>query len=256
PTTPTSSTLRWTRPWTACAGPAPSCSTRPCCCAGSTIRSTRWPTCPSAAMPPACCRTTCTSWTGSRARRISRSATIAPANCTGSWRRACPVTWCRSWCARSRAIRASARYEPGGASVLQAPQQHRVAVGEEAVALLHRMAVGGEDPLLPGEGRDQHQQRAFRQVEVGHQRVHAADPVAGEDEDPGLAGERLQFAIAHRALQRAHHGRAHRDHPPAGSAGAADLRHQFGADVEPLAVHGVLAHVLYPHRLEGARAHV
>src|SRR5690606_9351786 len=153
---------------------------------------TPWPSCARAATPPGCCRTTCTSWTGSRARPTSRSTTSAPARCTGSWRRACPATWCRNWCARSRATRASARCDPGATSVLQAPQQHRVAVGEEAVAPFHRVAVGGEDPLLAGEGRDQHQQGALRQVEVGHQRVHAAHLVAGEDEDPGVARERLQ----------------------------------------------------------------
>src|SRR6202035_3061412 len=36
--------------------------------------------------------------------------------------------------------------------------QHRVAVGEEAVAQAQGFLVGGEDSLSAGEGRDQHQQ--------------------------------------------------------------------------------------------------
>ena len=39
----TNSTPRSTRPWPACARPARRCSTRRCCCAGSTTTSTPWP---------------------------------------------------------------------------------------------------------------------------------------------------------------------------------------------------------------------
>ncbi len=57
--------------------PVPPCSTRQSCCAGSTIPWMPWPSCANAASRPACCPTTCTSWTGSPALRTSRSMTLA-----------------------------------------------------------------------------------------------------------------------------------------------------------------------------------
>ena len=123
------------------------------------------------------------------------------------------------------------------------------------------MRVGGEHPVLAGERRHQHQQRAFRQMEVGEQRVDAADAVTRENEDPGFPRERLQFAfagvvVAHRAFERTHHRRAHRNHATAALAGAAHLRDQFGAHVQPFAVHAMFAHVVGAHRLERAGADV
>src|SRR3546814_8407051 len=96
----------------------------------------------------------------------------------------------------------------------------------------------------------------FRSVEVGQQRVDRADAVAGEDEDPGLAGERLQLAVHQRALERAHHRGADRDDATTGGARASHLFDQFGADVEPFAVHAVPCDVVHAHGLERAGAHV
>src|SRR5690606_595734 len=107
PATPTNSTPRWTPRWRRCAVPGPRCSTRRCCCAGSTTRSKRWRRCASAVSPPGSCPTTCTSSTGSRAPPISKWTTPAHAPCTPRWPRACPATWSRGWCARCRGIRAS-----------------------------------------------------------------------------------------------------------------------------------------------------
>ena len=70
----------------------------------------------------------------------------------------------------------------------------------------------------------------------------AADAVAGEDEDPRLAGERLQLAVARSALSSARTTVVPTaiTRPPRG-ARARDLLDQRRADVEPLAVHHVLA---------------
>ncbi|KAG1606111.1 hypothetical protein G6F46_013232 [Rhizopus delemar] len=131
-----------------------------------------------------------------------------------------------------------------------------VASTEEAVALLDRVLVSLEHAVLAGERGNHHQQGAFRQVEIGHHRVDAADAVARGDEDLGLAGERQQLAIAHRAFQRTHHRGADTNHPAASRARAPHLLHQFGTDIQPLAVHHVVLQVIGTHRLEGARAHV
>ncbi len=90
--------------------------------------------------------------------------------------------------------------------------QHRVAVGEEAVALAHRLPVGPQDRLAAGEGGNQHQQRGARGVEVGQQLAHHPEAVAGPDVQRGLPlpGAHLPFRPG--GLQGAHRGRAHRQH--------------------------------------------
>ena len=45
------------------------------------------------------------------------------------------------------------------------------------------MGVGGAHRVEPAEGRDQHEQRRARQVEVGHQHIDGLEAVAGRDED-------------------------------------------------------------------------
>jgi hypothetical protein len=122
------------------------------------------------------------------------------------------------------------------------------------------MRIRLEHPRLARERRHQHQQRRFRQVEVGQQRIDRTDAITGKDEDLRLARERQQFAIvpgpavAPGTLQCAHHGGADGDDASTGRARAADLFDQLGADVEPLAVHAMLAHVVDAYRLESAGA--
>ena len=70
-------------------------------------------------------------------------------------------------------------------------QQHGIAVGKEPVLLVNRMPIGRENSVLAGEGRNQHQQGAFRKMEIGNQSIDAADPVARKNEDLGIAGKRF-----------------------------------------------------------------
>lgn len=46
-------------------------------------------------------------------------------------------------------------------------QQHGIAIAEEAIALGDGVLVQGHDVFIASKGADQHQQRAFGQVEVG-----------------------------------------------------------------------------------------
>src|SRR5258706_6225613 len=85
--------------------------------------------------------------------------------------------------------------------------QHRVAVGVEAVALLHRVRVGAAQRLLPRKRRDQEQQRGARQVEVGEQRVHRLEPVGRQDVLAGPAAGGLELAAVGVT------GRLERPHP-------------------------------------------
>ena len=134
--------------------------------------------------------------------------------------------------------------------------QHRVAEGEEAVFLLHGDLVGRQYALPVPQGRDQHDQRAAGQVEVGDQRVHQLEAVAGLDEDAGVAPLGHQPAVLRGGFQRAHAGGAHGDDPPAPLAGGVDPVGGLRGDLEVLRVHLVFLDVLHLHRPEGAQAHV
>ena len=57
--------------------------------------------------------------------------------------------------------------------------QHRVAKGEKAIFLSHGSLISLHHGFLVIEGGHQHQQRAFRQVEIGDQRIHRAEAIAG-----------------------------------------------------------------------------
>src|SRR4051812_13265721 len=86
-----------------------------------------------------------------------------------------------------RAWPSVARMSNWSMSGVPALQQHGVAVAEEAVAAVNRVAVGGHDGLVAREGADQHQQRRLGQVEVGDEDVDDAEAKTGRDEDVGLA---------------------------------------------------------------------
>src|SRR5581483_12168055 len=128
--------------------------------------------------------------------------------------------------------------------------QHRIAVREEPIAFRHGVPIGVENQLAPGERRNEHEQRRFRQMEIRDQRIDARDAVARKNEDLRLAGERSHFAVAARGFERAHDGGADRDDAPAGRTHAAHLLDELRADVEPLAVHRVALDVLAAQRLE------
>src|SRR5581483_7346156 len=54
---------------------------------------------------------------------------------------------------------------------LEALQQTGIAIGEEAIVLGDGMGIGGAHALGAGEGADQHEQRRFRQMEIGQQQI-------------------------------------------------------------------------------------
>ena len=58
----------------------------------------------------------------------------------------------------------------------------------------NRVGVGGFDLIEAGQGGDQHEQGRARQVEIGQLQIDRAKPVARQDEEAGLAGERAGLA--------------------------------------------------------------
>src|SRR2546427_10320354 len=71
-------------------------------------------------------------------------------------------------------------------------EQHGIAIAEETVALRDRVRIGGANLVVTGEGRHQHQQRRFRQMEIGNQTGHGLEHVAGRDEQRGVGAAGLQ----------------------------------------------------------------
>ena len=71
---------------------------------------------------------------------------------------------------------------------IKSRDEHRIAEGEEAVAFLHGDVVGVQDLFTVCECGDEHDERAFRQVEVCDERIHGLEFVAGID-------EKISFAV-------------------------------------------------------------
>ena len=68
----------------------------------------------------------------------------------------------------------------------QAWRRHRNRTDSPARSRARRPLHG----LQARKGRDQHEQRRARQMEIGHQHIDGAEAIARRDEDIGLAGER------------------------------------------------------------------
>ena len=113
--------------------------------------------------------------------------------------------------------------------------QAGVAIGKEAVAGGHRVSIGGLDPIEPGECGDQHEQGRARQVEVGQQHVDRPEPVAGQNEQSGLAGKGSDLAIlGRRAFEEPQAGCPDGDDAPAGAARRRDTLRGFGRKARPI----------------------
>src|SRR5271165_2432599 len=115
------------------------------------------------------------------------------------------------------------------------------------------MFVSPQDPFSPGEGRDQHQQRGFWQVEI---RQHGADDMKLEsriDEDVGLATLRRDaaiFILSHSKLQCAYCRCPYSHHTPSGITRSLNSPRDLLGDFVPLMMQFVLLHHLLAHRLK------
>ena len=63
----------------------------------------------------------------------------------------------------------------GRAGAEGSQDQHRIAEGKEAVLFLYGNFIGSHGLFVAVEGRDQHDEGAFRQVEVGDQAIDAVE---------------------------------------------------------------------------------
>ncbi len=119
------------------------------------------------------------------------------------------------------------------------------------------MGIDAADPLGPHQRRDQHEQRRFRQVEIGHKPVRDVEAEPRPDEDPGHAAKRRDGAGGGgRAFDQAQRRGAHRDHAPAPGARGGDGGGGLGRHLAPFLVHPVILDPVGLDRQEGARAHM
>ena len=107
-----------------------------------------------------------------------------------------------------------------------------------------------------GEGRDQHEQRRARQVEIRHQHVDRPEAVAGRDEDVGRRRRRARS----RRPRRAALSSSRSDVVPTATmrppAARAALRRVggLGVDIAPFGMHRVVLGVVGLDRQERAGA--
>ena len=118
------------------------------------------------------------------------------------------------------------------------------------------MTISGEHPLAYGKCGVQLQHRGMRQLQIVDQCVEAQEFIAGNEEQLGLARERLDAARAGGALERTNRGRANRDHTPAPLARLTNRSATGGVDLHALTVQPVLLDMLVAQCLERARADV
>ena len=93
------------------------------------------------------------------------------------------------------------------------------------------MGISRLHPLQPHQRANQHEQRRFGQVEVGHQPVDGAESVARGDEDARIARKRLNdMRFIRRAFEQAQAGGADRNDPATGCARRIQPRGGFRLD--------------------------
>ena len=73
--------------------------------------------------------------------------------------------------------------------------EHRISEGEEAVFVLHRGVVGVHDDLLARKSGDEHDERAFGEVEIGDERIDCFEFITGINEDACVVTHGMYDAV-------------------------------------------------------------
>ena len=73
--------------------------------------------------------------------------------------------------------------------------EHGIAKGEKAIFFLYGNLICSHGFLIPVKRRDQHNQSAFRQVEVCHQAVNSVQLYTGVQENIGSTAARDNLAV-------------------------------------------------------------
>jgi len=93
-------------------------------------------------------------------------------------------------------------------------------------------------------------------MEIGNQGIDTADPIAGENENLGISGKRLDRTIDDGGFQCTQHRGTDGDDAAATGLGGRNLGAQFGAHIQPFTVHDMVFQIFRTHGLEGAGAHM
>src|SRR2546423_89916 len=185
---------------------------------------------------------------GGSARAPQRAPRAEP-GCRATSPRASRTARTRRASLRARARRGCARTRATRSRFASSQDQHRIAEGVEAVLLFDRKLVQASHLLDTGERHHERQQRRARQVKIREERVDAPELEARHDEELGATGERR---VSRERLERAHRGRADRQHAFRGL----DPIPRFRRDLVALAVDHVFLDALLIHGPERVEADV
>src|SRR5215510_11180836 len=138
---------------------------------------------------------------------------------------------------------------------LRSCDQHRIAVGKEAIATGDGFSVGAKQQISSTECTDHDNQRQLRKMEVREERLNHPKLKSRTDEEIGFVrtGSNFSGAGLNRGLERSNHGGADRHHSRSGRLGGEELVGGLGRYFVPFQVHLVLFEILHAHRKECTR---
>lgn len=87
------------------------------------------------------------------------------------------------------------------------------------------------------QGRHQHHQRGFGQVEICHQRIGNLKLVSRRNKNIGKRLKRLNNSTYRRTFNQSQRRGAHRNNPPACGLGFIDFSRRLGANLAPFGMH-------------------
>ena len=135
--------------------------------------------------------------------------------------------------------------------------EHGIAKGEKAIFFLYGNLICSHGFLIPVKRRDQHNQSAFRQVEVCHQAVNSVQLYTGVQENIGSTAARDNLAVlGPDGFQRAAAGGTDSNYAMAAGACCVDGLGCSIIHAVPFGVHLVLLNIILVDRAEGAKANV
>ena len=136
--------------------------------------------------------------------------------------------------------------------------QHRVSEGEQPILFLHGNLIGFHHKIIPGKGRDEHEERTLGHVEVRKQAFRDVELVRRINEFVRPANIRLQRICSRKTrFNSAHYRCAHGSYRMVGRVQRhIGSRGHFWGDVIELRVHAVFGQVFHLYRTKCTQTHM
>jgi hypothetical protein len=134
--------------------------------------------------------------------------------------------------------------------------QHRVTEAIKTVAPCDSLPIGFINQLFPAKSSDQHEERRFGQVEVGHNGIDHPEAVPRQDKEAHPIAEGLYFtlfSIERRLFDEPYGGSADTDNAASFFPGHRQLTRRLRRKHAVLAVDGVFAGIIHRNRPESIK---